>query len=128
MKPTTTQKKRVENWIEKWRPRLYLQEWYFNIEYMSGSLDSDDYIINATIMACPTYLKAKIRIYPDFWSIDKDRQERIIVHELSHCLTQELWNVTDDLHMGKLVSQDTIKQIAERLTQRISTAVFMGYE
>ena len=127
-KATRKQRKWVQDILVEWKGRLFLHEWYIDVCYMSEDIDSDDnYTTNASISACPTYLKANIRIYPLFWEATEDKQIRCLVHELCHCLTQEIWDTIGHMQDGHFVNSNTSRNQIERLTQRISTAVFVGY-
>lgn len=127
-KLTSLQRKWIKRIFEKWRGRLLLHEYYVDIKYMSANDDDDDFIRFASITTCPVYLNTIIRIYPRFWEQSKDQQERTIVHELCHCLTQEAWDTVTHIQNGHVVNKKSVKDIMERLTQRISNCIFMGYE
>ena len=126
-KPTKKQRKWVTDTLSEWKGKLFLHEWYIDVSYMAENIDkSGDYTTNADVCTCSVYLKAHIRIYPIFWEDTPEKQVRMLVHELCHCLTQEIWDTANHLRDGFMVNSSTIKDQIERLTQRISTAVFMG--
>lgn len=119
------ERRSVEVIIARWKPRLYLSEWEFEVQLMSepdrdNSPDDPDGETAAAIHASPTYLQALIQIYPLFWELKPSHREKVIVHELSHCLTQELFNVIDAAYSGRAVNYVDASEKLERLTQRIT--------
>ena len=124
--PTKKQIAWVTKTLQTWREHLLLGEWYLHTAYMSDDIEDEHFLTNATINADPVYLRAKIRIYPAFWKQDKDRRTRTLVHELCHCLTQETWNTTHHISNGNLVNDNTIRDQFERLTQRITNAIYLS--
>jgi len=115
MKPTTKQKKEVERYIKKWKPRLNLHEWDIKITYKEGV---DDTFAQTTVQS--DYLRAEIEIFREHWNRSIEEREKTIVHELSHCIADEMfnsfWNL---LANGKHVTKSNLYDILERLVQRI---------
>ena len=106
--------------MDKWRYRLLLNEWHFDLFYPDKELED----IVADINVDPVYLRAAINLYPKwFRSTDYDA-EHSLVHEMCHCLTQELWNAAKSLQRGIVYHEHHLSDCAERLTQRITNAVF----
>ena len=125
MKPTKAQRAEVQKLIERWRPRLYLNEWHVDIVYMKDSAKPDPSSVGggqtlAAIQPDPVYLQARIEIYPEFWAEPPWQREKALVHELAHCLTQELFDLVRALWRDETVSQRDARERLERLTQRIT--------
>lgn len=111
--------------ISKWRSRLFLGEWFIDLIHATKDHTSDPkFIPFATCRACPVYMEATITIYPSFWSMPKDRREHILVHELSHCITQSIWNVAESLRNGELCTPTQVRDEIEILTQRIANIAY----
>lgn len=111
--------------IEKWRPRLLLGEWAINLNYPESDVDqSGDRTILAYVSADPVYLNATIHIYPAWFDRSDEVREMTLVHELCHCFTQEVWNMMDMQHRGEVVPDRYQREAVERLTQRITNAVY----
>jgi hypothetical protein len=110
----------VKKMIGRWRSRLFLGEWFIDIEY------HDDINSKAAAQcdADPVYMTAKIRIYPCFWYSSRLDREMILVHELCHCITQSAWNCMASLLDGQLVTKNQQQCELERLTQRITNIAF----
>ncbi len=125
--PTKIQKKWIMQILKKWRDRLLLNEWYFDVLYKEQDIIDVGYTTNTDITACPVYLKATIRIYPIYFTQSRDEQEKALIHELVHCLTQEVWDTTTRIQNGYFVSKGDVRDQCERLTQRITNAVYWKY-
>jgi len=119
--------KRINKWVEKWRDKLLLNEWSFDVQLMESDKTSDGYRELASITACHVYFKGNIKIYPLFFLSRLKVQEQNLVHELCHCFTQDAWDAMADLHYGKLVTPDSQRIIIERLTERIASVAFLSH-
>jgi hypothetical protein len=118
-------KAEVRRYIEKWRPRLFLGEWFIELLFPEEDLGSENgYSTLANVCADPTYLNAKIQVFPAFFAAPKDVREHAIVHELCHCLTQEAWDTAGRMRDGGLVNESELTKVVERLTQRIANVAF----
>lgn len=124
MKPSD-QRKRVEKFVNKWKPRLFLHEWYITIAHPR---EDDPNVEGATanIRVNPVYLSAHINIFPRFWCGTLKEQEETIVHELCHCVTQEAWDLARAQREGQAFSSDQIRNVIERLTQRMTNVAFQN--
>ena len=120
-KPTKQQRERVGKWVKKWRPKLYLNDWHFNVSY-----PKDETGPYATIIVNENYFEGDIEIYPSFWSLKIQEQEKDIVHELCHVITHPSKGAAIDLLNGKLVTEQQIKLINEQLTEKIAILAFYG--
>lgn len=115
--------------INKWRSDLLLDEWFFELifpEQRSASDTSDDYGALCDVHADTVYFKAHIRVYPAWFNAPNDVRVHSIVHELCHCLTQQLWDLAGELMNGRLVTEKEVREAVERLTQRISIIAMRG--
>lgn len=114
----------VRQMIDRWRRRLLLNEWNFNLVYPAQDVDCDGAGVLADISADGVYLTARIRIYPAWFRKDKQTREHVLVHELCHCFTEEAWHLLRSQNNGVAVHNHIITDAIERLTQRIANAVF----
>ena len=120
MKPTFAQRKRIQLWIEKWRPRLFLNEWDIDLNYIRDK-DGDN---AATVKVDTIYFRASISIYPSFWEHRLKEQEHIIVHELCHCVSEPLALLTIEVLNDKIVTMKNLCDVRENLTQRLANIAF----
>jgi hypothetical protein len=120
-------RKEASSVIKKWKPRLFLHEWYIDLHYPKEDIDSG--VVNSVVMADvetnPVYMTALIRVFPS-WMNDScsKKRELALVHELAHCLTDSLYNCGLNLLNGTLVLADELNSEREQLTQRIANIAF----
>jgi len=125
LKAKDLQKAQLKKWLQTWRRRLLLNEWYFNLDYPLQDVGmSDDRSVLCEVSVDPVYLKANIKVFPAWFTRSKDVREHALVHEMCHCFTQEVWNLMDSQHNGVTVHAHMQRDSIERLTQRITNAVF----
>lgn len=121
MKPTDKQRREVKRYINKWRPKLLLAEWFFHTNF---AVEDEGTGTTASCRPDTIYLRSDIVIYPCYWKNTRKEREEIIVHELCHCITEELFQASWDLHCGKHVTTKHLNDMRERLTQRITNVAF----
>lgn len=119
MRPKQNQRNRIKKWIDKWRPRLHLGEWFIDVVYTSESSNS-----SAEISPDPVYLRAVLQIHSGFWNAPIKYQEMILVHELCHCISEETYILHMELLNDRFVTKKSIEDARERLTQRIANVAF----
>ena len=119
MKPTKKQRCLVKKWVNKWRPRLFLGEWFFHLRYSNEDVEPA-----AEISVNVPYMDAEIIIHPKFWSRDLKDQEHAIVHEMCHCHTEPSYASHVNMLNFKVVTLDYVELIREQLTQRIANIAF----
>lgn len=128
-KPRITKaiREEVRGYIEKWRTKLFLHEWYFDVSYPDSGHqnENDGSTLLASIAVNQTYSQAHINVFPSWISeSNKKKREEVIVHELCHCLTESVYSKAFDLLNGKLVLGADLNEEREKLTQKISTIAF----
>ncbi len=110
--------------VKKWRECLGLNTWRFEInyfrtgDYMPGEGDT---VTFANITPQWKYLEAQLSFnMPQLAEMDDVQLEEIVVHELSHCLVDEMRAVEKDPdHEERVVSsiQRALMQVRDRATQ-----------
>ena len=112
----------LQKLMNKWRTRLFLQEWGFEHAYVSGAStqDGNDFDIAADIAVTFDYKTARIRTYDLFWQSPPEKREAMFVHELRHCHTQGVWDLMKGFLNGYFTTPQDIHSAIETLTQRIS--------
>lgn len=123
MKITKKQRKFVCDVITKWRPRLFLNQWTFDIEYF----EEDDSSLGLKIDMKTEYKNAVISINVEdlFEHVDNDnKREELIVHELCHCIIQPLVWVACESADGRQVSQREIDWFKESVTQHVTRSIY----
>lgn len=113
-------KAEVRRHITKWRCELLLSEWAItSMQMMENHEDAA-----ATINVDLDYLRATIRIYPCFWEHKRKEREEMVVHELCHIVSEEMYVMVHDQANGRLVTPQHANSARERLTQRITNVAF----
>lgn len=120
--------KKLVKLISKWKPRLFLTEWAIHLKIAEQDLPSEDGTITlAVVNADPVYLNAVVTVFPAWTKLDAESQEDAIVHELNHCLIQEVYDAAAKLFEGGVVTKDDMHERIERLTQRVTNVALMGW-
>ena len=78
--------KYIRDLIDKWKPRLGLDDWIINLKIKNSYESTGEHRCEAAISDDLKYLEADLEIYKPFWKITKEKQEITIVHELVHLL------------------------------------------
>ena len=125
MKPTTEQVDWAVGLVEKWKPVLELDHWIIKVQLKEHERH-DDSIAEACVNQ--DYLETTIRIYPKFWEHTQSEQEQIIVHELAHCWTQQMFDMLCDMANGIFHSPKLARREWELLTQRIANIALKAKE
>lgn len=120
-------RKRIQKIIEKWRPKLFLGEWFIDIQYPNEDRpEVGVYEVIAEINADVKYMKALISVYPCWTDKNPLNQEMAIVHELCHCITQEMADIAHGQMNGVHYPSHVCTDAWERLTQRVCNVAMFG--
>jgi len=121
MKFSKALKAEIEADVAKWREKLLLQVWTFRIDYSDKPSSDDDSAgqVSADIACDTKRRRGTITIYPYYATFSRERRQNCIVHELCHCIADEmnylLWRMQSDHH----VSLDERICAWEHLTEHI---------
>lgn len=115
------EREKVKGYINKWAHILFLNNWTISLAYLTQ--DEPDKGTLADIEAQPEYFSASIRIFPCFWKLDAEGQERTIVHELCHAVISPVSGAYEDMMDGNHVSQTSFGKLNEGTTQHIANIV-----
>lgn len=115
---------RVVDLIEKWRGLLLLHGHHVNVTF-SETPDYDDKPgarCSASCKANTPYMSGhRVTIYPHFLDDDADEQERKIIHELAHIITEPSRQVARELAREQIVTWREIRDTNETLTDWIAS-------
>lgn len=126
-KRTRLQSDRLRRWIQKWRSRLNVEHWTFNV-MIETAPHTRDATIRAQTFVNERYTQARIHVYPIFWTETATEQERTVVHELMHVPTHRLGKMLDDLVPLKAASQEAVDDVWETLTEYITNIAWDRHE
>lgn len=117
--PTKSQRKEILDYINKWRPKLFLHQWDFKIIYHNNPEE-----VCAKIEMKPEYKNACISIHNDiFKDLDKEELEEMIVHELCHCIIQPIIELVGRAASGISVTEQELNWHKEQVTQHIAKSI-----
>lgn len=118
---TDSQRKEVRGFISKWQPLLFLHQWDFSISFHDNP---DEKWLEITMQTVYKKADIAINVHSYFSEKDKEYRERMIVHELCHCLVQPMVEVACEAAGGRQVSQSEIDWHKESVTEHIATSIF----
>lgn len=101
--------------VRHWQPRLMLDAWDIRLIVTASIPDLAD------CEARPEYLEAVIRVNPV--RTPADQLEAVVVHELCHCHTWELWEAAEDGARGSADLLRAVERAHERLTSTLQRVV-----
>lgn len=114
---------RVDRLVARWKPRLCLSDWGITIQYEDKDLIKNEVKTLAQIVTNLQYTDARLIIYPVFFAERVRVQEAVIVHELSHIITQQTREA-----LFKTLSGKKAAELNESLTEHISKMLFRAYK
>lgn len=123
--------KEAKAFVDLWAPRLGLSEWVIKVkEKHKPSPDDSDrpFATRAEVVCDPTYEEATITVFPAFDSADREEKEGVIVHELTHCLTEPQYRLNLSLMEGKLVTEDEAQRVNESTTERMAKLLIKAWK
>ena len=126
MPTTPAEKRRIYRWVELWRARLMLSTWSVNIEF-SETPREDDPAPFADVTAKHRYSEMSIVIYPRFWQEAREVQQRVLMHEMIHCVTDRVHNLIERRVAKRRVTEDEKLDAVENLTETITNIVWAAY-
>lgn len=130
MKETKRKKSQAGKIVDRWRPRLLLNEWFIDLIYPEDACvdDGGGYNALAEIDVNTVYLKAQIKVFPAWFKAPADVREFAIVHELCHIITWTAKDAMNSMLNGVMISNREQHDMIETMTQRVTNAVFWGRE
>lgn len=123
------QRTKLTRWLNKWQRRLCLSDWTINCEFATAAHEEDQPPLSAraTALASYRYLTLHITIYPDFWKDSDEEQERTVVHEMAHAITNHTRELIVRRVARKRVTDEEAADANERLTEHVCNVVWKAY-
>ena len=126
---TKSEKDKVEKLIIKYKEKLNLQSWVIKFWFEDGvpkrgdETMGENFVAFATNSITPQYEKMDISFHASLLAeareFNKFEIEDTVKHELCHCLTQDLF----ELSLHRAATQKECTDAVEKLTQRISRLI-----
>ena len=125
LKTDRLRKNEASKLLSKWKARLNLSEWQIEILHVNSEAEDHKDDVGegdtlARVFPDPVYLQAQIQLFPAFWKRTVREREAALVHELCHCITEELYNAVRASWRDEVVTRRDAGERLERLTQRIA--------
>ena len=114
----------IEAIVCRWRERLLLDHWSFDVILLREP-PADPSIARVTLNE--RYNDGVIEIHPDFWNHPRETQNRVLLHELVHALTNRIGTL-GKRGKKRLLLDDELTDAEENLTERITNIVWDAYE
>lgn len=127
-KRTPEQGERIGKWIAKWRERLHVTGWTFDVAMKPKPHARDPQRTIAQIDVNERYADATLYVYPRIWKDSRKEQERAIVHEMIHAPMNRVANMLDKLIAAGLASKDDVDDAYEELTEYVTNVAWDAYE
>ena len=121
MKITKAKKQIVHNLVNEWSKKLFLHQWEFTIDFKTKTGNDSD--ILASVNPNHIYRKARLTIYPDLFSCNKQQIKEAIIHELIHCVIDELPALSFTMQKGTMVTHSEVEDALEMITQQLAKAI-----
>lgn len=122
---TPAQRALARQWIEEWRPLLFLQAFTIHVELSNAPCASEP-AANADVSFLLEYHQARVTIYPKFWhKLTTDDERRFfLLHELCHRFTKKLRTLAFDAINEKLVRSSEVNDADEMMTDLIAKVLW----
>ena len=121
MKITKAKKKIVYNLVDEWTKKLFLHQWEIQIDFKT-EMGRDNEIL-ASVNPNHIYRKAKLIIYPDLFLSNKQQIKEAIIHELVHCVVDELPSLSFVMNKGTMVTNSEVEDALETVVQQLAKSI-----
>lgn len=129
-------KDRLIGYAEKWKGLLLMNGWHINITFSETAMpdtDNPDNVDDSASASCaangPYMSGHSVTIYPRMLrEPDRSEQERRIVHELVHIITEPSKELTRRMFHDKFVTWVETRDTNERMTDWIANIVTSLYD
>ena len=104
--------------VRVWQKRLHLTEWRISVKVGEFEEEGRFGKLSAACVAEPEYLEARVYVDPEHAARVGEDLNRLMCHELAHCLTAELVSIADQWAGDDPGRKEFVKQAHERLVSR----------
>lgn len=106
-------------------------DWLFDInnytkeiEYAKTDEEKHWGDIMAQVITYTTYRKIVITIFPVFFTKDKEEQCKALIHELSHSITEDLFDCYNNMYRWSFVTTEEARHAREKTTEQVAYLLF----
>lgn len=119
-----TQKAKVLKFIET-------VDWLFDLNNYSKQIRFEkddewewDSLSLAKVITDHTYRIIKLSVFPIFFEKDREEQCQTLIHELSHSITEDLFDCYNNMHKWSFVTSEEARHAREHATEQIAYLLF----
>lgn len=106
-------------------------DWLFDLHNYTRNIDFEedeewewDSLCLAKVITDHTYRTIKLKIFPIFFEKDKEEQCKTLIHELSHSITENLFDCYNNMHKWSFVTTEEARHARENATEQIAYLLF----
>lgn len=122
--PTKRNRRELCRILDKWRPRLFLHDWFIDFRYLESPQTSEVFETIATCTPNHVYRRAQITVYSAWFKHPVKEREAMIVHELCHLVVEEAAQLAKDCRDGKNHHPHAVVDTFEKLVVNLTNIVF----
>ncbi len=117
----------VTKHIHKWSIHLFLTEWKFTLSSTKEDDEKQDDSTVLTVEVLVPYKKAHVTVHKEYLSCTPRDREEAVLHELFHCHTEQITNLSVRLMNDKSVTRGELEETNETLTQTLTNILFKAF-
>lgn len=122
-------KQRFIGYLDKWRGLLLMNGWHINVSFCEKPSSSDPETTCASIWTNEPYMSGHhIDVYPRMLISTVDEQERKMVHELVHIITNPTKELARRMMGDKFVTLKELENENERATDWVANIAWALYD
>lgn len=125
------QRTKLTRWLRKWQRRLCLSDWTITCQFADQEDPSpnrhESEVTAASAFPQHRYMTLTITVYPFFWTLGDEDQERTIVHELAHAIADHTNTLVHRRVALKRVTAEEAVDANERLAETIANIAWKAY-
>ena len=95
-----------------------------NIVYEKEDCEKHWGFTMAQVTTNHTYRNIELQIYPIFFTKDKEEQCQCIIHELTHTITEDMFDCYQNMLKWSFVTEEEARHARERTTERVAYLLF----
>lgn len=118
------QKAKILKFIESVDFLFDLNNYTKEIEYKKIDKEEHGWDVLAQVTTDTTYRKIYLEIFPAFFTKDKEEQCKTLIHELSHSITEDLFDCYNNMYKWSFVTTEEARHAREKTTEQVAYLLF----
>lgn len=126
-RPTKERREKLLHMIAKWRSRLLIEDWTFNVVTHRNlhHRDPDEHLAHVNVSE--KYKTGTVHFYPTLWKEAPETRERTVMHEMIHAPVNRVGNILDRAVAAGVASKDEVDAAYEELTEYMANLAWDAY-